>query len=148
MANLLKWAAAWTSRGTVLTTELNALGNGAYSALGPSYDNTTNLNQTGYLDIVLASLAPTTGAYLQAFLAQSLDGTNYDDAPSATNPGYGMQNAASSVTTGAAAKRLMIGPFIIPPGKMKFALLNKTGVSLGATTNTATLYTADDTTNG
>lgn len=148
MANLLKWSAAWTSRGTVLTTELNALANGSYSGVGTAIDNTSNLNQTGYLEVNLASLNPTTGAYLQAFMVQSLDGTNYEDAPSSTNPGYGCQNASVSVPTGSATKRVTIGPFVIPPGKMKFVLLNKTNVSLGATTNTVTLYTADVTVNG
>lgn len=148
MANLLKWAAAWTSRGTVLTTELNALANGAYSAVGSAYDNTSNLNQTGYLDVVLASLTPTAGAYLQVFMVQSLDGTTYEDPPSSTNPGYGCQNASTSLATGAAAKRVMIGPFVIPPGKIKFVLLNKSGVALGATLNTVTLYSADGTVNG
>ena len=38
------------------------------------------------LTIVLASLAAATGAYLQLFLDVSLDGTTYEDAPSATNP--------------------------------------------------------------
>lgn len=148
MANLLKWAAAWTSRGTVLTTELNALANGAYSAVGTAYDNTSNLNQTGYVEVNLASLTPTAGAYLQLFMVQSLDGTNYEDAPSATNPGYGAQNVAASLATGAATKRVSLGPFVIPPGKMKFVLLNKSNVALAATTNTATLYTADQTVNG
>lgn len=148
MANLLKWSAAWTSRSTVLTTELNALTNGSYSAVGTAIDNTGNLNQTGYLEINLASLNPTAGAYLQVFMVQSLDGTNYEDAPSSTNPGFGCQNAASTVATGSATKRVSIGPFVIPPGKVKFVLLNKTNVTLGATLNTATLYTADMTVNG
>jgi hypothetical protein len=148
MANLLKWAAAWTSRSSVLTTELNALGNGSYSAAGTAYDNTTNLNQTGYLEVNLASLNPAAGAYLQAFMVQSLDGTNYEDAPSATNPGYGCQNASASLATGTATKRVSIGPFVIPPGKTKFVLLNKAGVALAASGSTMTLYTADGTVNG
>lgn len=148
MANLLKWFAAWTSRGSVLTTELNALANGSYSAAGPTYDNTANLNQTGMIEVNLASLNPTAGGYLQVFMRQSLDGTNFEDAPSSTNPGYGCQNASASVATGSATKRVSVGPFVIPPGKVQFVLLNKTNVALGATGNTATLYTADDTTNG
>jgi hypothetical protein len=148
MANLLKWAAAWLSRGTVLTTELNALGNGAYSAVGTAYDNTANLDQTCYLDIVLPTLTPAAGAYLQLFMVQSLDGATYEDAPTATNPGFGCQTCSQSVSTGAGAKRLTIGPFIAPPGKVKFVLLNKTGVALNAAGNTATLYTADGTVNG
>jgi hypothetical protein len=144
MANKILWDASPTSRGTVLTTELNSLGNGAYSGVGTAIDNTSNLDQYGALDIVLASLNPTSGAYLQLFLVQSIDGTTYEDPPSSTNPGYQMSVGVFSVTTGSAAKRLMSPWFRIPPGKFKFVLLNGTGVALGAASNTVTLYTADD----
>lgn len=144
MANAILWQAAPNSRGTVLTTELNALGNAAYSAVGTALDNTSNNDQYGALDIVLASLNPTAGAYLQLFLVQSIDGTTYEDPPATTNPGYQMSVALISVTTGSAAKRLMTPWFRIPPGKFKFVLLNGTGVALGATLNTATLYTSND----
>lgn len=139
-----KWS-AWVSRSTGLTTELNSLANGAYSALGTAFDNTTNLDQYAVCEIVLASLNPTAGAYIQLFLAQSADGANYEDAPSSTNPGYHMSVAVLPVTTGSAAKRIITPPFRIPPGKYKLALLNATNVALASSANTAALYTANDT---
>lgn len=143
MATTFKWT-GWTSRSTGLTTELNTLANGAYSAVGTAFDNTSNLDQWAAAEIALASLNPTTGAYLQLFLVQSLDGTNYDDAPSSTNPGYHQSVAAVSVATGSAVKKIDTPMFRIPPGKFKLVLLNKTNVSFAASGNTVTLYTTDE----
>jgi hypothetical protein len=142
--NLIKWGAAWTSRGTVLTTELNGLGNGAYSGNGPAFDNTSNLDEWAILDIVLASLNPTTGAYLQLLMALSADGTNYEDAASTTNPGTHQAIPSVSIATGSAAKRIVVPPFRLPPNKMKFNLLNAANVALGGTLNTVTLYTTNE----
>lgn len=144
MANKILWDQAWQSHSDVLTTELNSLGNGAYSAAGGAYDNTSALDQFMALEVNLASLNPTAGAYLQIFMVQSLGGTNYEDAPSSTNPGLHMLVATLNVTTGSATKRITTPTFRIPPGKFKFVLLNGTGVSLGASGNTVTPYTADD----
>jgi hypothetical protein len=139
-----KWGATWTSRGTVLTTELNTLGISTYSGLGTEIDNTTNLDIWAMLKIDLASLTPTSGAYLQLFLVQCGDGTNYEDAPSSTNPGGHMSLRPLSVATGAGTKRIYTPAFRIPPGKWKFVLLNGTGVALASSGNTVTLYTTDE----
>src|SRR3990172_9502987 len=71
----LLWQAAPTSRGTVLTTELNALANAACSGVGTEIDNSTNLDQYGCVDIVLATLDPAAGGYLQLFITQAVGGT-------------------------------------------------------------------------
>lgn len=141
---------AWADLGNVLTTELNSLGNGAYSALGTEYNNTSGLYLWGALEINLASLNPTTGAYLQLFLAQAIDGTNYEDPPATTNPAIHLMLPIASVTTGSATKRLTLGPspgvpgFALPAAKIKFALLNGSGVSLAAASNTVKLWGAYD----
>jgi hypothetical protein len=144
MANKILWETTPTSRGTVLGSGLDALGNGAYSAAGTEVDNSANLDQYGMVEINLASLTPTTGAYLQLFITQAPDGTNYEDPPSSTNPGYQMSVGVFSVTTGAATKRIMSPWFRLPPCKIKFVLLNGTGVALGATGNTVELFTNND----
>ena len=144
MPNAIKWEAASTSRGNVLTTELNALANGAYSAVGTEIDNSTNLDQWGSLEVNLASLTPTAGAYLQLFLSQAVGGTNYEDPASSTNPGYQMSVAVVSLATGAATKWVTTPFFRLPPTKFKFVLLNGAGAALGASGNTVTLYTNND----
>lgn len=138
-----KWTAE-TDRGTVLTTELNALANGAFSAVGPAYDNTTNLDEWGMLDFVLASLTPAAGAYLQIFLAVSADGTNYEDAVSSTQPGSHQLVATVSLRASVGACRTSSLWFRLPPNKFKFILKNGSGVALGATLNTVTLKTANE----
>ena len=144
MANAIQWQAAPTSRSTVLTTELNSLANGGYSGVGTEIDNSANLDQYGSLEINLASLTPTSGAYLQLFLTQAVGGTNYEDPPSSTNPGYQMSVAVMSVATGAATKRITTPFFRLPPTKFKFVLLNGCGAALAASGNTVTLYTDND----
>lgn len=143
MATTFKWAAA-PSRGNQLTTELNALANNAFSAVGPAYDNTTNLDEWGACDITLASLAAATGAYLQLFLAVSLDGTNYEDAPAATQPGSHNLVATVSVLVSTSVKRIVTPWFRLPPNKFKFVLKNAAGVALGASGNTVALYTTNE----
>jgi len=144
MANKLLWDATYTSRGTVTTTELNSLANAAY-ATGTVYDNTTLLDQYGACQVYLGSLNPAAGAYVALFLVQSVDGTNYEDAPVVTtNPGYHMQIATMSVLDTTAAHYINSPVFRLPPGKFKIALLNGTGIALAATSNTITLYTTDD----
>ena len=141
----IKWEAAWVSRGTVLTTELNSLASGAFSALGPAYDNTTNLDQMAAIDFVLATFDPTTvPPSLALFMAQSLDGTNYEDAPSATNVGSHMRVLSLNVLDTSSAKRIITPRFWIPPGKVKFALYQLCGVAFNASGSTGTLYTTND----
>lgn len=143
MATTFKWLGG-TSRGNQLTTELNALANGAFSAVGPAYDNTVNLDRYAYCDIVLASLAAAAGAYLQLYLVVSVDGTTYEDPASSTNPGTAQLVATVSVNASTSAKRISTRRFEIPPLKFKFVLKNATGIALGATLNTVAMTTVDD----
>jgi hypothetical protein len=143
MATTFKWAAG-TSRGNQLTTELNALANGAFSAVGPAYDNTGNLDEYAYCDITLASLTPATGGYIQLFLAVSVDGTTYEDAPSSTNPGSHQLVATVSLRASVGTCRISTKRFEIPPLKFKFVLKNASGVALGATLNTVAMTTCNE----
>lgn len=141
----VKWAAAPTSRSTGLTTELNSLADGAFSAVGTAFDNTSNLDQWASVEIALASLSPAAGAYVQVFLVQSLDGTNYEDAAKSSNPGYHQATPPLPVdTTATSAKKIDSPWFRIPPGKWKLVLFNKCGVALAASGSTVTLYTDND----
>jgi hypothetical protein len=145
MATTFKWVAALLSRGNVLTTELNALANGGFTVVGPAFDNSVNLDEWMGVEVNLASLTPTAGAYVQIFIVISMDGTNYEDAPSSTNPGSMQLVATISVSTGAGTKRVSTKDlFRIPPGKFKFVLKNQTGVALAATGNTVTAYTTNE----
>ena len=143
-ASQVKWDTAPTSRGNILTTELNSLANDAYSAVGPAFDNTSNLDQFAWVEVNLASLNPTTGAFITLFLVQSLDGTNYEDEPSSTLPGYHAIRAVIPIKTGSATKRAISDMFRIPPGHFKPVLRNDCNVAFGASGNTVELFTAND----
>ena len=147
MATTFKWT-AWTDRsastGGTVSTELNSLANGGFSAVSGIYDNTTNLDEWGAFEIALASLTPTTGAYLQIFLVDSLDGTIFEDAASSTNPGAHQLIATCSLTAAVGARAANTPPFRLPPGKMKWVIKNSSGVALASSGNTAKLFTANE----
>jgi hypothetical protein len=147
MATTFKWT-AWTDRsastGGTVGTELNSLANGGFSAVSGIYDNTTNLDEWAAFVIDLASLTPTTGAYLQIFLIDSLDGTNFEDAASTTNPGIQQLVATVSLNVSASVKRAITAPFRLPPGKMKWVVKNSAGVAFAASANTAKLFTSNE----
>lgn len=142
----VKWAGTYTSRGSVLTTELNALANGGYSAASAAYDNTSNLDEWFWFEYVAGGTAtPTAGANLQIFVLSSMDGTNYAEAASSTNPGSHQLAAALNVSTGAGTKRVASAfPAQLPPGKLKFVLLNNMGVALPASGNVLNLYSSNE----
>jgi len=145
MANAIKWEAGWTSRSTVLTTQLNSLANGAYSAAGTEIDNSSNLDQYGKLEISLASLSPSGAAYVQVHMITAPGGTSYEDAPASTNLcGHTIVASIPLDSTASSAKRVMSGVFQMQPAKTKFVFYNSAGVALASSGNTVTLYTAND----
>lgn len=144
MANLVLWDATWVDRGDLLTTDLDSLGNGAYSAVSTAFDNAAGLHRFGICEIVLGSLDPTAGAYVAVFLVQSADGTNYEDAPSSNNPGLHMLVAQPTVDISSSAKRIVTPVFRLPAGKFKFVVQNGCGVSFASSGNVLALYTANE----
>lgn len=144
MSTTFDWA-GWTSRGTVLTTELNSLANVTFSGVTTVLDNITNKDQWASVMVALASLTPTTGAYLSMVAIESMDGTNFEDLPIATgNWLYGSFAASNSVFAAAGTKLVKLGPFRLMPSKYKFSLFNAAGVALASSGNTATLYTTNE----
>lgn len=147
MATTFKWT-AWTDRsastGGTISTELNALANGAFSAVSGIYDNRTNLDEWAGFLINLPSLAVAAGGYLQIFLIDSLDGTNFEDAASATQPGSHQLVATVSLNATTSAKVVITAPFRLPPANIKWVVKNAAGVALAATLNTCKLFTCNE----
>lgn len=137
------------TNGQVLTTEMNSLTNGSFTAVGGVYDNTSNKDRWGWLEFAGGgSITPTAGAVFQIYLINSLDGTNYDDAASSTQPGTHQLVAVITVKTGAGTKRAVTQvPFSLPPSKFKFVLKNSVGVTLSASGNVLTLYVSNEAVN-
>jgi len=145
MANAIKWEAIWTSRGNVITTELNSLADGGFATGSSGIANGTNLDQYACCEITLAALSPSAGAFVTLYVSHAPDGSTYGDPPSATNPGGEMSVAVCTVeTTDSDAKVITTPIFRIPPSGIKFTLKNNCGVSLASTGNTVELFTCND----
>ena len=82
----------------------------------------------------LNSLA--TAGYSAASAAQGADGTNYEDAPSSTNPGTGMFAGTFVGSDASAAKRVVLPDVVLPPGLWKAIFKNTAGATLSASNNT------------
>jgi hypothetical protein len=145
----VKWGAAPSSKGNVLTSQMDALGNGSYSVAGSAYDNSasSNLDRWGWLEFVTGgAIVPTVGATILAYMAQAPDGTNYGAGPLSNGPATHTLVGVMSLTTstGSAQRAVMSSPFALPPSKVKFYLKNQAGVALFSTGNVLNLYTANE----
>lgn len=134
MATVFKWAAP-EAIATYYTTELNALANAAFVAVGAAIDNLTDLYEYMVLELVLAALSPTAGAYVDVWADYTLDGTNYAD-PAKPLQTTALLTSFQLDTTAATAQRLVSRPVLILPIAFKMQLRNGSGVAFGATLNT------------
>ena len=135
-----------TSQGNVLTTELNTLTNGSFSAASPAYDNRTKRDEWAWIGFTAGgSITPTTGATISVFTSLSLDATNYDDPASSTNPATHQLVAVIALQASAHTVRAFSSaPFRLPPSLVKFVLRNQAGVSLSGSGNVLALYTSNE----
>ena len=152
MANLGQWNAL-SAKTALLTTELNSIANGKVSAVqGTAFDNSAGPIYC-FFDLNLASLSPTTGAYMAIWGWLSLDGTNYGgprpssgSSPSGTDPALRVTGSLDLTASG--TPRLVLGPFTLAPGKYLFQVENGSGVTLPSSGNTLDIYTAKINLNG
>ena len=139
MATTHKWTAQ-SGQTTVLSTDLNALANGAYSVVSAAVDNTTNLHQWASAELVLASLTPTGSPYIAVYLLPTQSSV-YPDGGGAVAPSAENLWCVFALSTSAGAKNRVIMGLPIPPANMKFVLYNAAGPALGATLNTLKITT-------
>lgn len=144
--NAILWQAATTATGaTALSTELNSLANAAYSTVGSAQTNIVALDQFACVEFICTSTVTVgASAYVQVFLVQSADGTNYEDAPASTNPGFHMLVATIGLNNTTALKRAISPWFRLPPCNFKLVLYNAAGVALPATGNSVVVYRNND----
>jgi len=140
MANAILWQAAALSRGTVLTTGLNALAAAATSAVDTEIDNSTNLDRFGWFEIGHGTKteAAHAGDTVEIRMMRSYDGTNYE-------AGLGLLVAvvAIDVLTADALHIYMSNMFVLPPCKVKFTLKNAGAHAMLDTTNYVELFTSN-----
>jgi hypothetical protein len=149
MANIGKWNTP-TAIASQLTTELNSLGNNTMSAASTAYDNATNMNIYCDLEVNLASLSPTAGAYVAIYILEAPDGTNY---PAQSDADFRLTTTQLFCvlpigTTAATAQRVTARNLLLPPSLIKFKLDNQAGVALNASGNTVKILAYNVNLNG
>lgn len=130
----VKWATP-EAEASALTTELNSLADAAFSSASSAIDNETDLYEFIAIELVLASLSPASGAFVDVWIDYALDGTNYADASKALQLSalLGTFQIDTAATT---AQRLFLSGLRLAPMKFKLQVRNKSGVAFAASGNT------------
>jgi len=145
MANQVLWDAAYVDRSTVLTTELNSLANLSRTNAGTEIANQTNLDQYGKVELnVTFGSAPSAGGFINVYMVNAPDGTNYEDGSSSADPGSHKLVAVIPVKAVTSAQRVTSRLFGLEPAKTKFIVENKSGQAFPSSGSTLKLYTAND----
>lgn len=136
MATTFQWTAP-AAISCALFTELNGLATGAYSAASGTIDNATDLFQYVNLEVILGSLTPIAGGFVQVDLEPALDGITYVNTGQCNHFNqlavFALNNAAGCQTL----TRVNLG---IPPLPFKFTVRNVAGVPLAAGSLNALRY--------
>jgi len=131
---------------SIMTTALNSLADNTISGASSVVDNAANLDTMAWLELnVTYGTAPSdANPSVDVYIAESLDGTNYQDAPvtGGTDQAH-LFMGSFPVRKVTSAQRLVIGPFAIPPSKFKLYLDNQTGQAMAATGNTLDIKVAN-----
>lgn len=134
-----------TSRGSVLSTELNSLASAARTAAGTALDNATNLDKYAYLEVAVTfAVAPSATAYLNIYMVMAPDGTNYADGSGSVAPGADTLIVTIPILASTSAQRKTVGPIWLPPTKVKFLLENQSGQAFPASGSTLGLFSANE----
>lgn len=143
--SIINWAAPWTDRSTVLTTEMNSLGAGSRSNAGTALDNRANLDQyaVAYFNCTHGSAPAAGGSYDLCMLPSYDGGTTYVDGSSTVNPGAHTIVATVEVKA-QTGQKIVSQPFLLPPEKVKFLLVNRGSTAFGASGNTVNIFTFND----
>lgn len=139
MANKVKWDAEDGSPISVLTTQLDDVTHTNASGIGTPYDNGANLNQYGWLELILGSLTPGAANFITAYMYVYTGGTT-EDVKQLPH----QEVAVWTLDTGASVKRVVFGPIVLPPFELAFEVVNNLGVTLAASGNSLKLYVAND----
>lgn len=137
MATTFKWVAP-EAIATAVSTGMNSLADGSFAGASSAITNETGgtgLYQYIDLELVLASLSPTAGAFVDVWIYATLDGTNYSDNAKPLQTSSKLYTFQLD-TTASTAQRMVAYSIPIPPLDFKLDVRNKAGVSLNASGNT------------
>jgi len=137
MANRGIWSLFGSNPTTVLSTGLNSLAP-AGTVVSATYANQTNLDLYCDVEVNLASLSPTAGAYVSIYILAAIDGSNFP-AQSAADLRLTTTQLFCTVpigTTASTAQRVAVRNLLLPPQPVQFVFDNQTGATLNAAGNT------------
>lgn len=142
-----KWLARSSWADAFASANFNNLANGAgVLSTATAVDNTTNLHFYADLSfrMVTSTMTPVSGGHLAFYLLPLLDdGTTYPDnangGTTGDQPGitYYVGSIALRTTSGATQNGMLRG-IVIPPGVFKWYMVNRSGVSLPASSTNMT----------
>ena len=130
------WQGYEEAETTILSTELNTLGDGA-NKLSASFNNSADLFVFEDVEILVKSVTtPAADAHVKLYILLSVDGTNFADGTDSVDPADSNEVYTVLVAATAADQYHTFRGVILPPGFYKYLVMNEIGVSMAATLNT------------
>lgn len=126
---------------TVLSTELNSLGNNAFSVASGIMDNRIGQTLNGYLICRIEgkftfAASPTANTGVSGWFLKNVDATNYEDTPTSSIALGRAPDFVLPVTTGQTATRVIVD-IMCPAERFKVVAKNDgTGQAMSASANT------------
>ena len=135
-----KWEAP-ASTSTILTTELNSLGDGANKLSGAiSNDGASELYLYGDLELYIATTSTrASDARVEVYILIELDGSNYSYGGDSQDPAPSMHVGDFQFDAATAARYAHIRGVMLPPTDFKILLINEMGVAMASSGNTLKL---------
>lgn len=134
MATTFKWVAPEALQ-TYHTTALNSLADGSYTTIGAAITNETDLYQYINVELFLAALSPTAGAFVDVWMYPTMDATNFASDSNALQTSNLLCTFQLGITA-STVQRLVRTNIPIPPLDFKVNVRNKSGVTLSSSNNT------------
>ena len=131
------WKAYEQTASAIITTELNALADGA-NAIGPEIDNSALGNVFDDLIITLATQGAdrAADAHVKVYVLRSVDGTVYSRGSDSVDPSDSNDVYTALFAATAIAEVQTITGIVLPNSKFKYLIMQETGQTFGATGNT------------
>lgn len=134
-----KWAEP-TAISTLLSTEMNSLGNGSNKITTTAHDNTGANNRYMYADfefyIAEQASARSAGAFVALYILPSVDGTNFAYGGDSLDPASDKWRANFQFDAVVTARYGTIEGILLPNAKFHVLVMNETGQAFAASGNT------------
>lgn len=135
---VIKWGDVAAAE-SILTTELNALGDGANKITGTAISNDAVAELDVYADFVLylatQGSARDAGGYCPLYILPEVD-SQYPYGGDSLDPAGNLCVGAFQFDAAVTARYAVIRGIILPPGDFHILIMNETGQALAATLNT------------